>query len=510
MKRRTISKRVLIYSIGFIFCSLILWIIEIALSSNISHINMNFGMYIFEWINVLILLFAIISWKKCTGYYFTPYTIFFFFLVIFCSGQFIMWAFGIHYVTNVSKELGVATHIRYMNYETLFRVMMINAAALTSFHGAALFFGAIERYTFKDESSVVINEKMRVALKYIGLITLSISYAITLYDCIQNIAFANSSGYSSLYYGDTGDYNALLKYLGYLFLPSIMAVFVGNKCSRKSFFFLSALVVAPFVLLNAVIGDRDSWLYFIVIWFWCYMHIDDKGLLYIKFDKKKQRIKVIFCIVLGAAALCLLTVFVKFREIGFTNITASDFIEGFSDLNYVFVKPFFEMGQSARVLGIIIQDGLSQTWSGGNTYFAGIISMAVPRMKLLFCLQDGYLENWFSQTYLGLKNYGMGFTAVAEAYLNGGELFYPFYMFILGGFIGKVSNIQLDTFKNIDYGKLFFSLSSIVCLLNIARGSVELSLRKWFYGCVLIWIIAKVISRYYMNIGDSSMNFIKK
>ena len=504
--KRIISKKALLYSLSFIFSSFILWVIQIAISNNISYVNLNSTMFVFEWSTVIILLFAVISWKKFTGNYFTPYTIFFFFLTIFCAGQFIMWAFGIHYITDKARELGVATHVRYMDYETILKIMMINVVALTAFHGGALLFGIRKPYTINTKSDIVSNEKMRIALKYVGMITLAVSSAVTFYDCIKNINVANLSGYSSLYYGDNGDYNILFKYLGYLFLPSIIAVFVGNKCSKRSFFWLSSLVVAPFVILNAIIGDRDNWLYFVILWFWCYLHIDDRDLLDIKIYKKKKRRKVIFCVILGGIGLCLLSVFVEFREIGFTNITADDFIKVFSDLSYVFIKPFFEMGQTARVLGIIIQDGLTQIWNGGNTYIAGIVSMPIPRIKLFLGFQDGYLDNWFSQTYLGLENYGAGFTAVAEAYLNGGELFYPFYMFILGGFIGKISNIQVRTFKNINYGKLFFVLSSITCLLAVTRGSVELSLRKWFYGCVIVWCVSKFVSLYFTLVSNRIKN----
>ena len=85
--KRIISKKALLYSLSFIFSSFILWVIQIAISNNISYVNLNSTMFVFEWITVIILLFAVISWKKFTGNYFTPYTIFFFFLTIFCAGH---------------------------------------------------------------------------------------------------------------------------------------------------------------------------------------------------------------------------------------------------------------------------------------------------------------------------------------------------------------------------------------------------------------------------------------
>lgn len=78
------------------------------------------------------------------------------------------------------------------------------------------------------------------------------------------------------------------------------------------------------------------------------------------------------------------SIFVKFREVGFTNISRSDVQNVLYDSSFVFVKPIFEMGQSARVLGIIIQDNLNLHWDYGNTYIAAILSMVLPRIKVLF------------------------------------------------------------------------------------------------------------------------------
>ena len=78
--KRIISKKALLYSLSFIFSSFILWVIQIAISNNISYVNLNSTMFVFEWITVIILLFAVISWKKFTGNYFTPFFLLFFVL----------------------------------------------------------------------------------------------------------------------------------------------------------------------------------------------------------------------------------------------------------------------------------------------------------------------------------------------------------------------------------------------------------------------------------------------
>ena len=59
---------------------------------------------------------------------------------------------------------------------------------------------------------------------------------------------------------------------------------------------------------------------------------------------------------------------------------------------HLLLSPFFEMGQSARILGIIIQDSLDKTYQYGNTYIADILGMILPRIKVLFGFPDMYVE----------------------------------------------------------------------------------------------------------------------
>ena len=485
-----INYNALVYGMFFAVLSFMEWMAGILLSAEIKNIDYAFAMKIYEWLIVITVVIVFVSWKKITGKYFTPYTIFYSFLTVFNAGQFAMWAFNIHYVTQYSKELGVATHIRYMDSETLLRIIAITLPAITVFHAGALIFSKAEHNDYSYQKDIFADERICIALRYVGIVFFAVSYAISMYETVVNFSIAEITGYTSLYYGETSGYNPILKYLGYMFLPSIFAVFFGFKCSRKSFIVLS-LAFLPYMLLNVIMGDRGSWVYFICLWIWCYWNFFYKKDVNDTEKKRKQRKRLILLIVSGAIMLSFVSVFVKFRDIGFNQITADDMKTVFSDLRFIFVKPIFEMGQSARVLGIILQDNIHETWTGGNTYIASVISMPLPRIKLFFGFFDGYLDNWISQTHMNLKNYGLGFTAVAEAYLNGGEIFYPLYMFIIGAFIGRLSYINIE---EANYGKMFICLASMVTLMTICRGSAELGFRKWFYGCMVMWLICKFIA----------------
>lgn len=476
----------------FFFLGLLEWILGLFIYDNVALINKQVVLVVLEWILVITAIGSVWSWKKQNGKFFTPYTIFYFFLLIFNAGQFLFWAFGIHYITPSSKELGVATHIRYMDIDTLIKIMVITIPALTFFHAGALLFG--KKSTKSRRKKIVSKQDIYISFKWVGLVILILTYVVAMLDAISNYDIYKMTGYTSIYYGETQEINPLLKYISYMFLPSIFMVYIGFKCSRRAFIWLTILFL-PYMFVNMLMGDRGSWIYFICIWAWCFFNFYDESNEYrINKGKTKKRGKIITLGIIAIAVLSATTVYVKYREIGIDAIQAEDVRTILGDFKYVFIKPFFEMGQSARVLGIIIQDKLYEAWEYGNTYVAGLLAMPLPRIKLWFGFQNELLDDWFSQTYMGISNYGLGFSIIAEAFLNGGLLFYPFYMTIIGGVIGKLCSFENSNKE--DPNHLFFMLSSMVMLLTICRSSVELSLRKWFYGCVVLYIVVILVGKF--------------
>lgn len=488
----TIEVKYFQYFMVFFALGCIEWIIGIVLSSNVQYLEYKTTMFIYEWLIIITSISTVITWKKIQGFYLSPFTILYAFLAVFNAGQFIMWGLGIHYVTNMSSELGVATHIRYMDQITLMKIVFVTLPALSFFFAGGIL-SLTRRSLINSEFDEIEDERWGCYLKRIGIIVLIISYIIAMYDTISNVSIASVAGYSSLYYGDTEGSNAFVKYISYMFFPSFFATYVGYECSKKAYVVLS-LIALPYIVLNLIIGDRGSWIYFICLWAWCYFqfYTDNVGFEN-HVEKRKKRRRIIKLVCVATILLIITTVFYKFREIGFTNITSDDVQEIVEDTSYVFVKPIFEMGQSARCLGIVIQDNLDVLWDGGNTYLAGIASMILPRIKLFFGFYDGYFENWFSQSYIGVKNYGLGFTAIAEAYLNGGIIFYPFYIFAFGFFCGKITKYKNLT-SGINRRSLYFVLGSTVTIITACRATMELSLRKWFYGCLVLYAVVSLLA----------------
>lgn len=431
--------------------------------------------HIYGWLGILIYTFILLSWKKYSGMIFSPYIIFCTFVVLFNYGQFILWALGIHY----PGELGTTNFIRYMDNYTLLKIEIVSSVSILSFHFGALLASFVSRGYNKK---VYDKELFYKAIKIVSTLLLVISVPIIIYQSYQNLKVALEYGYSSIYYGDNIQTTPIFKYISYMFFPSLIGFLIANKFSPKSFKFVGG-IFSVYLIINLLAGDRGSWIYYLIVLYWCYFTFI-----------KKPRIKMLIKhIILGLTLLMISTVLVKFREIGFNNITSTDFLQIVQDASYVFIKPFFEMGQSARVLGIILQDNLWSSWKYGNTYMAAVISMFIPRTKIYFGYPDFYLDNWISQSYLDLDNYGIGFTITAEAFLNGGMVFFPVIMAIMGMFIGSLLKINVNSITNPK--RLFLVLSSAGMLGMLPRGSFELNLRMWAYGTLVVLVMVELTKR---------------
>ncbi len=421
--------------------------------------------------------------KDLQGQLLSPYFFFYCFLFAFNYGQFAMWAFGIHY----KGEITVTSFIRHIDDVTAVKMQIISLELLVAVHMGALLSTRFARNSRTEQS---INRDGK-AFRIIAIPLLVISGLITFVYTIIGFRHALVMGYSA--YFTEALMPPMLKYISYMFIPSIFLTLTAYNCSKRAFRVLT-LVFIIYDLPLFLTGDRGSWIYFIVLWIWAYIAVVSKqgplnSIEDIKETKKRNK-RTVVGLVLLAIVVYFGSLFFSVRDLGFSNISSVKF--DYSDLFQPFIRPFFEMGQSSVLLGVVIQDNMHQTWRFGNTYISEILGMALPRISTLFGYQDFYLENWFSE-YLRMGNYGVGFSAFAEAVLNGGIFFSWFYMMLYGFFVGW-NSILIKGFNEKDPRLLFVSLASTIVLIPTTRNSMQLYLREYFWGIVLVLIIVNVIT----------------
>lgn len=448
-------------------------------SSSLFSGNIDAIIYFFDLAGTIQLIWTIKSIRNLyRGNYFNLYLVFFLFLYVFSYGQFLMWTFGAYY----ENQMTVSTHVRFIDKATVVRIQSLSLALLAIFHFGVLLTNRNyeNKINSRFENPIEINW-----LKKLSLPALVISFAINFYYSIIGFQQAAIVGYSALF---ERDMPPIIKYLSYMFVPSLYLVLITRDYDKKMYFFLTFLFTL-YALPLLITGDRGSWIYFLGPWLWLYIKFVNSEDIMV--DPKTVKRKTIFASVFVGLLLFISSSFVSVRHDGYTTLAEDAFST--EDFYTPFVKPFFEMGQSARVLGILIQDNLDQTWQYGNTFVADILGMVYPTIKVLLGYPDMYVENWISTDYLYLENYGVGFSSFAEAYLNGGLYFSWFYILLLGIFIGKLIVIKDEDVKSFPI-KTFIALSTATVLGPSVRATMDLWLREFFWGCLLIIIVSKFLS----------------
>jgi len=132
----------------------------------------------------------------------------------------------------------------------------------------------------------------------------------------------------------------------------------------------------------------------------------------------RKKIKLIRYTVFGAAALVAMYFVASFRNIGLKNIGASDVREVASSLDIY----SGELGTSYSVLDKTLMTGFDRHKQYGYTYTVGVAVNLVPRD--LWPNRPDNLAVEFSKHFFDTNNLseGLGFSPVAEAIINFGEL----------------------------------------------------------------------------------------
>jgi len=439
--------------------------------SNSSTGELNAIYSLMNFVSLLLLSYILYSLKKEKIGIFSPYGFFIFFMILFNLGQSVMWGIGIHY----TSEISTSYYFRNFSTKNIVLGIFISQIMILFTHTGALIFNRS-----RNLNEVSLNQnQLQLMMKIFGVVLFLISTPITLFRSYQFYSISQIYGYSSIYYGNYIEQGGILLYIEFLFLPSLVLLLIGFWKKKIALILVIATYISYF-LINLFAGDRGSWLYKGIILFWLIFYI----------YQYKIRIK---SIIIGILALFFMLPFINVIIENRNNVNTvfdgNNFSEVYSidNIKESFISPIFEMGKSMRVQIVVLSDELYSSWSYGNTYLAGLLGMVLPRVKTWFGFPDFYLENWYSQTYLNLNNYGEGFTNISEALLNFGPYLGVIFMGLYGFLIG--SQLIIKKKKNVSMLKLFVVTTTFASLISSTRGSLAYSLRSWFWGTVFICIV---------------------
>lgn len=442
--------------------------------------------YLFSCAGTIVLIYILSSSTKINNQLFSIYSIFVIFIYMFNFGQFLMWSVGIH----TTNELGLSYFVRYMDYITILKILILSVPAFLIMHIGyiSVLYGMLK----EKLATRVIKSTEYTAIKITSIVLLLLSAPIAYLYAFEVLQITLRYGYTSTYYGEyVVELSPLMKYASYFFFPALIALWLSLKKTKKAIGLVWAISI-PYFAISIASGDRGNWIYFFVVLVWMSMT-----------TIKRINLKWIFITTpIAFVLIIVISYFVSLRDsVGSQASIENLFVFGKNWIDII-IKPIFEMGQSARVLGIMIQDSINESWNYGNTHISAVLASVLPRVKTFFGFQDFYLENFFSQTYLGLTNYGVGFSLFAEGYLNYGPIGVLSSVYVYGFVAGLMHRL----YKSNKPIFQFIALSSTVIIPPIARASLEIILRKWVYGVIITLLLYKfvhlVISRAkYTNSG---------
>lgn len=475
---------------GITFSTLILSIVAyVAYIIIINNLKTNFEysvhIFILSWAGIIVYLYILITWRKLTHSWFSPYTIFVSFLFLFNYGQCFMWAFGIHNHNEIGQTImyqffGVAS-----DYDII-RAQLLTLVSILMFH-----FGAVLSYISRMHKNIKSKKKEdRSSLNaiYISCFILSIIVIpVTLNNAFTDFQIAKQHGYIALYYSEFARTSATISgLLSIMFFPCLIGLLIGSKYNKKIMYFVYT-VFAIYMIFYLLSGDRGEWVYKLIILIWlshvCYKKINIK--------------KILIYIIFGMVGVHVLDFIVTFRDVGLSNIDFIKALKSFSFENSPIISAVFEMGGSMQPT-IVLQKYGWDVWPYGNTYILAMLGMVTNNLIYFFDIPFELLSSWFSQSYLGIS-WGAGFSIIAEALINGGLFFAPFILIIQGYLLSTLIYIP----KGSDYKemplKYFFSASTLNFFIGITRNELHIILKYWFYGVIILIIFIIAVREFILN-----------
>ena len=443
----------------------------------------NQGMWL-NWLGYVIYLYAVLTWHwEKNDKIFSLYAIFFTFLLLFNYGDCIMWALGIGLDRGrtVGKALAYGSSL-YMTEADLLATKWYVCLSMLAFHiGAMLLIkpGKKKAAVVPQGVDVVRIEGDRKALYYAGAFVSIIVTPIALALRVKEVIIAMRYGYDALYYGDMSTQSGYVQIIIFLFFPALVAFLIGSNF-KKRVVWIVGVIFGVYAILGIASGDRGSWLYSLLIFIWLYAQ--KHGI------KPTTMVKLIILGVIGIYALQVVTLS---RDGGLSELTAQSFIDAFSTDNSPIVDAFFEMGTTMGIVTIFLKAGAIYPYA--NTYLTAILGAVSSRVMTILGIDFVLIGDWLSQDYFGL-NYGLGFSMIAEAYVNGGYLGGLIYMLVLGGVIGKLLCLCRDNHDMASKPiRSFVAIASANLLMSLPRGAAYLVVKSFVYGVLVILVLVYVL-----------------
>jgi len=443
------------------------------------------------FITTLSLCVFIWQWKRYSGRLFDPYVIFLSTVYVYHCGQYILYFFG-----DRTDLMSDTANVFRFSYNTRYTGQSITLIAMSYLHLGALISLTNKNISKKNNEDIVAGEQKNEPLKNaietqaIGIAMIVISVIPFFMQLSKLISLRSVSGYMGLYQieQDTGLGNWVAVF-AQLIVPGALYLLAGS-CKNRWRILLALGAVSLQVVGYSIIGLRSAAFPPILAFLWIY-------------HRYIRRIPIAFAVlsVVAIAILLPLIAVIRTQKIG-SGLDWQQITEAYSNIDNPLSSTLQESGYST----VVLLDTLevvpeARSYALGGDYLNAIVS---PFGFLLVGFMDdddlnfngGYLDpsKWIVQVRYPWRVHGglwLGYTVIAEAYLQFGWLGVPILMLIIGYTICRLT-LQADIMQD---SALIAIVGIVVSYLpHFARGHVAQLTRPIFRYMLLPLLFIGILS----------------
>lgn len=448
----------------------VLWgICAIPYAYYLTYISEGETLRVVAGVSVLQSLLLLLLWRVCSGSFFDPYALFFLAATMFNLGHAPLLALGI-----------VPPQVMYEQYaigsicEAFYLVLL-----------GLYFLGLLGLIYVAVRGNIPTAERPQMespfrASRQIGGVMCALSAPFMLILMLKLLALSASGGYVGIYDIEKSWGLSLLVLVSGYFVPGALLMLGGASTMR------SAVLPLSLIALNAMvyffIGLRSTAVMPLIaaIWLW---HI------------KIRRIPAV--LLFSAAFFALFVVFptiAVIRDIPAERRSSiGAYIESFSNINDSVSQIFSETGSTIYPVLLVKQEtDVSKDFLYGGSYVKGVAKVVVPARYIDLYEEYNSLGEYITDVY-NKDGSGLGFSFIAEAFINFGVAGVVLIPAILGYFLASL------TWRSVDQKRPLWIIFAALCISYVpffARGEAMVLFRQIFLNVLLPVYMVKIYTRY--------------
>lgn len=463
-------------NLSLILISMVWLFISVIISALVHETNAE-SFLRFICLETLVFFILIINnFRRAKKTVFSIVTLFILMMFLFLEGQVLLEVFHLN-------EYGILSG-KFTTYELIRGILKVHIF-IAVFTLACSFFRTENTPSLKTEAERTLGND-RIAMQ-VGYIITACAAPFEMYVNLKKIQFVRTDGYASLYQeAALSSIPSGIKILSYFFLPGCFYIFYSSK-NKSVHEYISLILIGLHCFIEILIGYRSMAITPILLVVYG-LTVKSGGQMK-KGNKKKI---ILLCAVMLFLIIIIFPLMRATRNSG--GISELSFDEIFSAENNELFATVSDMGKSLQTVIYTQKYVPSQyPYRYGYTYLMNLTE-AIPNFFWSRHPAEVYgsLGKWITKIvdYDFYKFGGsIGYSCVAEAYINFGNIGIVVFAFVLGAVLQSVEN-KVEVSGN----AVYFASWTIVAnyLLMYPRGELSNIVRGFFWYMLLPLLFTKI------------------